>query len=277
MAKGTIAIARVVGLMFLVLAFGGCESQGMGGTSVSSPSTESTQSTPTAAHSAGGDQGVASSLVASPTSTTSTTEVPDPWGDRDCGWQLQSYSAADIDAMSSMPVLSAVMHGDVDELATLLSDGVNPDEWNGYYQLSPLVAALEAHCSEAVELLLGAGASPNALGEAVNPLSVASSHFEHDAMERLLALGADPDAEGPEGSVALQQTDLEGIDILIAAGANLDHVDAFDQTPLEVHAATSQYEAALELLDAGADPRGVARRNRRVEGTLRVEYPTDCG
>ncbi len=126
MAKGTIAIARVVGLMFLVLAFGGCESQGMGGTSVSSPSTESTQSTPTAAHSAGGDQGVASSLVASPTSTTSTTEVPDPWGDRDCGWQLQSYSAADIDAMSSMPVLSAVMHGDVDELATLLRTGSTP-------------------------------------------------------------------------------------------------------------------------------------------------------
>lgn len=81
--------------------------------------------------------------------------------------------------------------------------------------------------TETIELLVKAGADPDAMEEGQSALHVASSQQRHDMVRKLLQLGANPNCRGPQGVTPLQ-------------------------SGLAFH--PSDAKLAAMLLDAGADP-----------------------
>jgi hypothetical protein len=150
-------------------------------------------------------------------------------------------------------------------------------DWPGYFPAAP----------EAVELLIGAGADPDApasgLGHDATPLHWVAATDDVDVAAALVAGGADLDATGPGGEGGTPLEDAVGygcwhvarflvgrgarverlwvaaavglgdlVDALLAAGPERDEItEAFWQA---CHG--GQRRVAARLLDAGADPDG---------------------
>jgi ankyrin repeat protein len=136
-------------------------------------------------------------------------------------------------------------------------------------QGTPLAqAALHGHAAVA-ELLLAAGADPNARdGAGAAPLYRAALAGDLRLLQRLLAAGADPNLRSPPvgGSVdapgsglplveAAKRGRLDMVRALLESGARVNVRGADGKSPLFWAIVSGGEPVALELLDAGSDPR----------------------
>jgi len=127
-------------------------------------------------------------------------------------------------------------------------------------------------------LLIAAGADPEFTADSVNrftALHQAALNNFPDALEALLAAGAQTDPPSNSGSplhLASQEGHLKVIELLAAAGANLELEDQDGDHPIHLaclgHSSQGDTEAVRLLLKLGADPRARRRRGRTPAGTV---------
>ena len=126
----------------------------------------------------------------------------------------------------------AIMNGDADSVRALIALGVDPNAKTSLPQ-SPLELAATSCSNPRVE--------PEASASIV---------------DALVAAGADPNAPGIEGlgplMIASQQCGSLVVHHLLAAGARLDSRTPQGFTPLSMALITKHYDAAAELIAAGA-------------------------
>ena len=186
-------------------------------------------------------------------------------------------AANDLDAT---PLWNASLNGSAELVDTLLEAGADPNAalLGGE---SVLMTAARTGSPEVVRMLLEAGADPDAAGargqtalmwaaaqkhpEAVRPLIEhgADVHARSEAWSQLMAIPPHADAANqqrvPHGGhtallFAARIGDLESAKLLVAAGSDLNAMDAWGVTAA-VYAAHSGYrELAAFLLESGADP-----------------------
>jgi ankyrin repeat protein len=156
----------------------------------------------------------------------------------------------------------AATRNDLGVIRALLNAGVKPDTHAAGEQ-PPLLAALrETRLNEVVQVLLDAGASPEATdAQGHTPLMLASASGQATLVWSLLARHARTDAEDHGRRTALWYAAAFGardvVVALIAAGANQEGADAHGLTALHVAAAQKDAAVLVPLLESDA------RINRR--------------
>jgi ankyrin repeat protein len=157
--------------------------------------------------------------------------------------------------------------GDLAEMQHQLELGAEPN------QAYALVAAVRGNGLAAVKYLLAHGADPNAwtrinllvpLGAAYSPIYVAAAQGNREILGYLKNHGADVNAEWTLDrylsqtalSACIQAGDLQATQLLIAFGADVNHVPLRGDLPLmqSVSAPKNNVELAQLLLRQGADP-----------------------
>lgn len=133
--------------------------------------------------------------------------------------QLRSGPSNGEPITMSTELFEAIKRHDLNDLARLLKDGVNPNaaqpthsKWSplqeGWHTLYAAIEELEEGGSiEALVLLLRYGASVEGWGRPENndsPLLMALFREQAEAVRILLAAGADPNVEGCEGDTPLR-------------------------------------------------------------------------
>lgn len=196
-------------------------------------------------------------------------------------------SSSTLDSQERGPLHAAVSREALEWIAPLLAAGADIDGGTP----PPIVLAAEAGAGDAVQALLDAGASVDALGvSGATPLITAARRGHVDVVRQLLRAGANPahvDGYGRtasmvaadyeraaiievfvEAGVDLNQTtdagsalfaairlgDLDVIDQLIASGVRIDEPDSKGRTAL--HGAVVGHHRAVvgRLLEGGANP-----------------------
>ena len=140
---------------------------------------------------------------------------------------------------------------------------------------TPVLLAAEVNNTEAVKVLLDAGADPRISTEqGMTPLIMASGGGTDiqrarppeeraqaiDTVKLLVERGVDINAVGQYGWTALHQASYQGltevIEFLVSKGANINEMDAFGQTPLSI-------SLAVLVQDIGARRLQIPRRYRK--------------
>jgi ankyrin repeat protein len=162
--------------------------------------------------------------------------------------------------------------GNVDEVNRAIEIGVEIDEIGAKGHTALMAAAYYGHRS-LVNVLLAAGADPNLLSDddglatGMTALMLAAGSFfasnrQHIA-KLLIAGGADVNQRGAGGKTAIFHAALAGsgysdcVEVLIAAGANLDVQDDRGHTVLSSVAAAENYPMFNLLMQAGASTTGL--------------------
>jgi ankyrin repeat protein len=123
-----------------------------------------------------------------------------------------------------------------------------------------LAWAAARHDTEAVKLLLDAGADPRALDfEGCSPLFNAVRAMDCEAAQLLLSYGADVHQRDVYGATALhvacEKNDCpEMVEVLAAAGLNVNSIDLGGDPPLHYAIWEDRADTVRTLLDLGADP-----------------------
>jgi ankyrin repeat protein len=149
-----------------------------------------------------------------------------------------------------------------DRVAAALKDGVGM-RVQGKYGLTALHWAVMEDDTQAINILLDAGADPNWYWRVPNgtdvvgpPVWLAASKKHHDALRLLLKRGGNVNTVYQSSSAlmaAVENRDLEAAKILLDAGADVNfQVDEFDtSTAMLPVSGGSNEEIALWLLDHG--------------------------
>ena len=167
-------------------------------------------------------------------------ELADEYGDTAVLWAVE-YGAENIEA-----VIDSLSRG-----------GANLDVSNPVY--TPLYYAVEQGDAELVRILLEAGADPNALTSGGRlPLFQAAS--DSAILGLLLEAGADPGAANEYGETALfaaiDYDNLDGVQALVDAGSDVNHVSESGQTPFGRAEVQNREEAMSILVEHGATRSG---------------------
>ena len=153
---------------------------------------------------------------------------------------------------------AAILADDVPTLEALLAAGLDlgSDLGRGF---TPLHIAANADRADVVEILLAAGADVNAVADkGETPLMMASAHGGVVTVDELLAAGADlAMADSLNLSSALHYAISTGNDavmlVLIAAGANVNQLNAAGEDAIMFASHEDKVGAAKIALDAGSD------------------------
>jgi ankyrin repeat protein len=196
-----------------------------------------------------------SSTTSSPAKTSTTQLVDVDY--RPCGSLAAEYNATwrqQVAAQDELVYTLAI--GDLDRARELVDAGhdVNvalEDMW-----LTPLVAAVDSGCGSAVDWLLEAGAEPGLRVGDVEPILLAARWGQASVIELLLEAGADPNTAGYDSQatslhLAVDARCLECLDILLAAGADIEAVN-YARTPLDNAATNGWLDGVNHLVAAGA-------------------------
>lgn len=163
-------------------------------------------------------------------------------------------------------VLSAIAHGDIDELNRWLDLGIDPagirDRWNrGPLHLLAKVTSGGPSGSALLGRLLASGLDINGKdGKGRGPLGcVLFDGGSAELVRAMLDAGADPTAADDMGSTALHLLrSVDGATIvpwLVGAGVGLEQRDEYGRTPLLTQVLSdAPAETIRATLDAGADP-----------------------
>ena len=196
---------------------------------------------------------LAISLVAAPAAAQGDCDYPDDWDDS--GWFRRCIQEHGLDAWSPFMLHSAaLLTGNPAIVQLLLGAGADPNAVNDFGG-TPLHSGAENSNPVVTSHLVAAGADPNALdNEGETPLHRSAHYNENErVVARLLAAGADPLVERNDGRTplhsALRYDAVRGvISVLVQAGA------AENLTPLQLAALQDDAGAVTSLLAEGADP-----------------------
>ena len=155
----------------------------------------------------------------------------------------------------------AIRADDAGGIARALANGADVNA-AGKFNITPLMIAVDAQRPRAVEALLRAGASPNAIAQDRNgpvSLAVKSVRAKPDGRGIMLAIfdaGGDPDTRQPDGDPVLMRFILDhdpaGLRLMKSLGANLDILDRGGD-PLITNVAMSQdWDMVWALIELGA-------------------------
>lgn len=165
---------------------------------------------------------------------------------------------------ATQPLATAVADGDLAAIAALATparlaatgqDGVTLLEW-----------AIWNRQPEALAALLQAGADPAAAGmDGETVAHLAASVDDPRYLQVLIDHAAPVDQPGARAGrtplfAAVQSRRVAQLELLLAAGADLQRADSMGDTPLHLAAQVNDAATALRLLQHGADP---GARNRR--------------
>jgi ankyrin repeat protein len=162
--------------------------------------------------------------------------------------------------------------GSYDEIKRAIEIGIEIDALGAKGHTALMVAAYYGHRS-IVKLLLAAGADSSllsdddGLGTGMTALMLAAGSFfasnRHQLVKLLITGGADPNQRGVGGKTAIFYAALAGsgyadcVEMLIAAGADLDLRDDRGYTVLTAVAAAENYPMLNLLMQAGASTVGL--------------------
>ena len=165
-----------------------------------------------------------------------------------------------IDKRRKSPLQAAVERKNLEMVAFLLDRGADLVGRGSDYPVL-FVAATHVYSAEMTDLLLRRGANPNATDrDGCTPLFGVASSVNVDVLETLIRGGADVNFRDQNGSTplhsAVSMPDPEGraIHVLVKHGARLDTQDSLGRTPLHIAMGRTNADAAMTLLDLGADP-----------------------
>jgi ankyrin len=177
-------------------------------------------------------------------------------------------------AAFSKALLPAAEQGDVARVNECLTNGADPNV-RGEHGVTPLILAAREGHANVVASLLEAGADVNArsdpgYGGDQTPLRCAIVRGHSGIARRLIQAGADVHPVYASNSIPAKQKgtvvissgtalhdacragDEETVDALLAADADVDAVDEYDETPLVASVQTRRWSLAERLLSAGA-------------------------
>jgi len=167
------------------------------------------------------------------------------------------------------PLTLALANGNVALATRLLKAGADPKatRWNGE---TALMIAAGTGSVEEVKLLLDAGLDVNAAEseKGQNALMWAAAEGHPDAVDTLIQKGANVNAATKAGFTALafatMKNDSASVRLLIKAGADPNYAlpDKDKTKMLLVAAAYDSTQAAMALLDGGADPNVLDRKGQ---------------
>lgn len=164
-----------------------------------------------------------------------------------------------------LALVEAAEQGDVAKIDRLVDDGVDVNA-HGKSKATPLRRALVARNKEGYLALLKHGADPNLRDDRGNGIiHLAAEAKSTFWLENAIKFGGDVDLVNvghpfypditPIYYAIYKEDRSENVKILIKAGANLNHQDDINQTPLMIASQAAEYECVLALLKAGADYR----------------------
>lgn len=143
--------------------------------------------------------------------------------------------------------------------AVVVSSAPDPNARENWYGQTALMWAAAAGNTEAMQLLIDAGADVNQASS-----RIAAPEVEPDRQQ-----GGFVYAEIPEGRLtalhfAAREGEQDAAQVLIDAGADLDLGDGYGTTPLVLATLNGHLGIAANLLEAGADPNKQDRYGRSV-------------
>lgn len=171
-------------------------------------------------------------------------------------------------APAQVALAEAAGQGNIPRMRKALESGADVNAV-GQDGMTPLMwAAAIKHNLDGFRFLLKHGANPNMVTELPKDFAAERAHIIETAfrledpryMKLLLEHGADPNtiinAHQNETPLFLQPQDrsLAQIKLLVEYGANVNHRAIYNTTPLLDVVSGDEYETALFLLRAGADP-----------------------
>jgi len=159
----------------------------------------------------------------------------------------------------------ALSRGNIAAMRDALDRGADPNAL-GREGMRPLFWAMAKDSPEGFAFLLENGADPNVVTEEDDarrkPLSVmglAAIAEKPDYLRYALMHGGDPDFSAGYGNrtilyQAILNRRFQNVQLLVEAGANINHQDIGGNTPLLQAVSGNKYDIALFLLKKGADP-----------------------
>jgi ankyrin repeat protein len=178
--------------------------------------------------------------------------------------QLLLDAGAPETQLAWTPLIAAVAQGSLEDVRRLLDEGAALEETDWWKRTAWLVALLAGDRAKA-ELLRDRGANVDARGCCGRtPLAYAIEGSHSDLVRWLLAEGQAVDQTDDFSTTplmcAVANADLECVDVLVRAGANVEH-----RAPSGTVLGQSATKGIVErLLEAGADPRHLSQSGQRV-------------
>jgi hypothetical protein len=171
---------------------------------------------------------------------------------------------ADGSRLQWTPLFYAIAFGSLDDVERLVGEGA-PLEDKDWWGRTPWLLAVHTGDLAKAQLLHRHGANTKACGACAKPPMTFAVESHHPHMLRwLIALGLDVEQGDEFESTALmaaaESSELEGLEILLGAGAEVDRVQN-GETALS---RARSRGVAMRLLEAGADPRFLRQEGRRV-------------
>ncbi len=169
----------------------------------------------------------------------------------------------------------AIRARDQAKIAELIQSGADV-EATGSHGLTMLQYAVQTSSLPGIDALLAAGADPDRIGyRADSALHLATG--DAPLMTALLEGGADPDVENPQtGETPLSTVcialDPESFEVLVRAGADLNHHDLNGELALHTCARTNQGGIILRMLELGVDPQAPTSRGDTFQ-EIYFSYP----
>lgn len=154
----------------------------------------------------------------------------------------------------------AAQHGNVKKINRLISKGVRVNG-HGKYGMGPLFSAWQARNKIGYKTLLDRDADPNNIWTngytLLNAIAMTSDPY---FMKLALEHGANPNLVAPATNEtpifrAVSPGGKVNLELLIKAGANIDHQSSNGVTPMIEAAFANQYDAVYQLLKDGANYR----------------------
>ena len=168
----------------------------------------------------------------------------------------KAYSAYKKEMDSELFICSR--EGNIDQLKSLLSSGVNPNCHQGI--ITPLIWSIMNSHIDAVKILLDHGAKPNGIDEHETPPLMWSMFSAENALKDIVILlleqGADPKRATNTGTTPLHSAALNGyvgvVKELLDRGGYTDVPDRAGKTPLWLATVMGHDEVVKLIKKAGA-------------------------
>ncbi|KAI1061024.1 hypothetical protein LB507_010091 [Fusarium sp. FIESC RH6] len=171
-------------------------------------------------------------------------------------------AGADINSDDGWALQTAAEHDHIDVVKLLLERGADVNKLTTHENMAEgraLQAAVHYRNDDVVDILLEHGADPN-LGGGDNkyPIIAAAKKREDDIFKKLIEAKADVNVVGGEDDTtplveAAFYLSKESLQLVLDAGADINHKDIYGNTALMLAAGRGESESVKLLLERGAD------------------------